>query len=112
MSDTCTHLDAIETRDASGPGCVECLETGGTWVHLRRCTQCAHIGCCDSSPSRHATAHFHSSGHPIIQSYEPDEDWLWCNVDELGFELDDQMKSVSHPPGWSPGPPPAARAAH
>ena len=105
MADTCTHLDAIETKKASGLGCVECLESGGRWMHLRRCTRCAHVGCCDSSPNKHATGHFHSTGHPIIQSYEPDEDWLWCNLDELGFELDDQMESVSHPPGWSPGPP-------
>jgi len=105
MVDTCTHLDAIVTKEASGPGCVECLESGGRWLHLRRCTQCAHIGCCDSSPNKHATSHSRSSGHPIIQSYEPGEDWLWCNVDQLGFELSDQGDSASHPPGWSPGPP-------
>ena len=58
-------------------------------MHLRRCMSCGHIGCCDNSPNRHATAHFHASAHPIIQSFEPGEDWLWCYVDEVGFEIRD-----------------------
>jgi hypothetical protein len=61
----------------SGTGCVECLDGGGWWFHLRRCAQCGHIGCCDSSPSQHATAHFKATGHPVIQSFEPGEDWYW-----------------------------------
>ncbi|MEV0108603.1 UBP-type zinc finger domain-containing protein [Nocardia sp. NPDC050799] len=61
----------------SGPGCVECEQAQGWWVHLRRCAQCGHIGCCDSSPARHATAHFTATGHPFVQSYEPGEDWFW-----------------------------------
>jgi hypothetical protein len=61
----------------SGTGCVECLATAGWWLHLRRCTQCGHIGCCDSSPSQHAMHHAPSAGHPIVQSFEPDEDWFW-----------------------------------
>ncbi|HET9898551.1 MAG TPA: UBP-type zinc finger domain-containing protein [Streptosporangiaceae bacterium] len=61
----------------SGTGCVECEMTGGWWLHLRRCTQCGHIGCCDTSPSQHASAHAAATGHPIIASYEPGEDWLW-----------------------------------
>jgi hypothetical protein len=61
----------------SGTGCVECDATGGWWVHLRRCAQCGHVGCCDSSPSQHATAHHRSTGHPVIQSFEPGEDWFW-----------------------------------
>ncbi|BBH68966.1 hypothetical protein ACTI_56510 [Actinoplanes sp. OR16] len=61
----------------SGTGCVECLETSGWWFHLRRCAECGHIGCCDTSPSQHATAHFRSTGHPIVQSFEPGEDWFW-----------------------------------
>src|SRR4051794_38548129 len=61
----------------SGAGCVECDAVGGWWVHLRRCAQCGHVGCCDSSPARHATAHFHETGHPVIASFEPDEDWFW-----------------------------------
>jgi hypothetical protein len=65
------------TVPPSGTGCVECLEAGGWWLHLRRCAQCGHIGCCDTSPSQHATAHNAASGHPLIQSFEPDEDWFW-----------------------------------
>ena len=61
----------------SGSGCVECEAAGGWWVHLRRCAQCGHIGCCDSSPSQHAAAHNASSGHPVIQSFEPGDDWFW-----------------------------------
>ena len=66
----------------SGTGCVECLESGGWWVHLRRCTQCGHIGCCDDSLERHASAHANSSGHPVIRSFEPGEDWFWNYPDE------------------------------
>lgn len=61
----------------SGTGCVECLAGGGWWFHLRRCAECGHIGCCDTSPSQHATAHFRSTGHPVIQSFEPGESWFW-----------------------------------
>ncbi|HEX3334654.1 MAG TPA: UBP-type zinc finger domain-containing protein [Acidimicrobiales bacterium] len=61
----------------SGTGCVECLEAGGWWLHLRRCAACGHIGCCDNSPSQHASAHAKGEGHPIIRSFEPGEDWFW-----------------------------------
>ncbi|AEV83391.1 hypothetical protein ACWT_2369 [Actinoplanes sp. SE50] len=61
----------------SGTGCVECLEAGGWWVHLRRCAACGHVGCCDTSPAQHATAHFRATGHAVIQSFEPGEDWFW-----------------------------------
>lgn len=61
----------------SGTGCVECLANGGWWLHLRRCAECGHVGCCDSSPSQHATHHFHETGHPIMQSFEPGENWFW-----------------------------------
>ncbi len=93
----CTHLDAIEDVPPSGDGCVECLAMGGRWVHLRRCATCGHVGCCDSSPNKHATAHFHSSHHPIVQSFEPGEDWYWCYVDDLGFEIEGAGPSPSHP---------------
>jgi len=96
MSDTCTHLTSIETAAASGDGCVECLIMGGQWVHLRRCTTCAHVGCCDSSPHRHATAHFHATTHPLIQSFEPGEDWYWCYLDEVAFEREGEGPSPSH----------------
>jgi hypothetical protein len=96
MSETCSHLNAIATSDFSGDGCVECLAAGGSWVHLRRCTSCGHIGCCDSSPGRHATAHFHTSAHPLIQSYEPEEEWYWCYLDEVAFELPEERPSPAH----------------
>ena len=86
---TCTHLDTIEIRDLPSevPGCEECLATGGRWVHLRMCQQCGHIGCCDNSPGRHATGHHEQTGHPIIRSAEPGEDWSWCYEDEVMFRI-------------------------
>lgn len=86
MSTTCTHLDQIQdvtpsTRD----GCEECLQLGDTRVHLRICLICGHVGCCDSSKNKHATKHFHATEHPIIQSFERGEDWIWCYVDEVAM---------------------------
>jgi uncharacterized UBP type Zn finger protein len=92
----CTHLDTINDVEPSGNGCVECLREGTRWVHLRRCTFCGHVGCCDNSPGKHATAHFRETEHPIVQSFEPGEDWYWCYVDELAFEDDDAPPSPSH----------------
>ena len=90
MTDVRTHLDMIQVASLpeSVPGCEDCLRIGGTWVHLRLCLTCGHIGCCDSSPNRHATAHARSSGHPIIRSLEPGEDWCWCYEDEIVFRVD------------------------
>jgi len=84
---SCTHLDTIEVIDLPDdvPGCEDCLKIGGRWVHLRMCHQCGHIGCCDDSPNRHATAHFHDTGHPIVRSAQPNENWSWCYVDEEAF---------------------------
>jgi hypothetical protein len=89
MADTCTHLDLVEVTElpAEIAGCEECLEMGSRWVHLRMCETCGHIGCCDDSPNRHATAHFHQTEHPVIRSAEPGEDWSWCYVDEVAFRL-------------------------
>jgi uncharacterized UBP type Zn finger protein len=86
---SCSHLETVEFVEPPSEvaGCEECLKTGGRWVHLRMCQSCGRIGCCDNSPGRHATAHFNSSGHPIIRSVEPGEDWSWCYVDELMFRL-------------------------
>ena len=86
MSDTCTHLDTIEDVTPSSDGCEECLASGGRWLHLRICRVCGHVGCCDQSPSRHATKHFHRSRHPLIRSFQPGEDWGWCYVDRLFLE--------------------------
>jgi uncharacterized UBP type Zn finger protein len=96
MAEECTHLEQISTEAFSGNGCVECLQSGGRWVHLRRCTSCGHVGCCDSSPNRHATAHFRQTGHPIVQSFEPGEDWYWCYVDEVFLEPSGAGPSPSH----------------
>jgi len=87
MSERCTHLDQVRNPEPRTPeGCEECLATGGRWVHLRVCAICGHVGCCDSSPNRHATKHFHATKHPIVRSFEPGEDWGWCYVDEVMIE--------------------------
>ena len=83
----CTHLNQIKDVKPSAQGCEECLKTGSWWVHLRICRVCGHVGCCDQSPNKHATKHFHATGHPIMQSFEPGEDWLWCYVDKVVFEI-------------------------
>ncbi len=80
---TCTHLNSIRGVAPSAHGCEECLKLGDAWVHLRICLECGHVGCCDSSKNRHASAHFHASAHPLVQSAEPNEDWLYCYVDEV-----------------------------
>ena len=89
MSAICSHLDQIEVTELPDriAGCEECLAIGGTWMHLRMCETCGHIGCCDQSPNRHARAHFHTTSHPIVRSAEPGEDWSWCFVDEVAFVL-------------------------
>ena len=85
-SPACSHVGEIRAVSPSADGCEDCLRTGSRWVQLRMCLVCGHVGCCDSSPNRHATAHFHDTGHPIIQAYGPEADWLWCYVDELLIE--------------------------
>jgi hypothetical protein len=86
MEPPCTHLHTIREVSPSHAGCEDCLRIGGRWVHLRLCLACGHVGCCDQSPNRHAAAHFHAVGHPLIQSLEPGENWLWCYVDEVMME--------------------------
>lgn len=78
----CQHLHMIQDVTPSGAGCVECLAMGATWVHLRLCLTCGHVGCCDDSQHKHASKHSRDSAHPIIQSFEPGETWRWCNVDQ------------------------------
>jgi len=95
MSDSCAHQRDIRTVTPSADGCEECLKTGSWWVHLRLCRICGHVGCCDDSPNRHATAHYHATGHPIIEGYDPPEGWGWCYIDEVDFDLSDQM--TPHP---------------
>jgi uncharacterized UBP type Zn finger protein len=79
----CTHLNLIrDVKPKTPQGCEECLAQGDVWEHLRLCRICGHVGCCDDSKNRHATKHFHNTGHPIMQSFEPGENWMWCYVDE------------------------------
>jgi uncharacterized UBP type Zn finger protein len=84
----CTHLELIRNPQPKTKGCEECLKMGDTWVHLRLCEICGHVGCCDSSKNKHATKHFHATSHPIIKSFQPGEDWMYCYVDDVMFETD------------------------
>lgn len=86
METTCKHFDEILSEDVkpqTSTGCEECLALGDPWVHLRLCLTCGHVGCCDSSKNKHATAHFSETEHPVIRSFQPGEKWLWCYPDEL-----------------------------
>lgn len=83
MTKTCSHLDQLADVPAKTRGCEECLKIGARWVHLRLCRTCGHVGCCDSSPNRHATKHFQATGHPVVRSFEPGEDWSWCYADDM-----------------------------
>ena len=90
----CEHLTSLTVAEpTTTAGCEDCIAIGGRWVHLRMCMTCGHVGCCNDSPNRHAAEHFESSGHPVIQSFEPGEHWAWCYVDEqavpdVGVALD------------------------
>lgn len=98
----CKHLIELSTThrtpvSPSAPGCQECLESGHPWVHLRLCLTCGHVGCCDSSPNRHATRHFHETRHPVMKSFEPGESWAWCYLDG------EMVESIASFPEESPG---------
>jgi hypothetical protein len=93
------------TVEPSGNGCVECDEAGGWWLHLRRCAECGHIGCCDNSPAQHATHHAHDTGHPVIASYEPGEDWFYDYRNDEFLEGPPLAPPTHHPPEQTvPGP--------
>jgi uncharacterized UBP type Zn finger protein len=96
----CAHLDHVRiTRlPESVAGCEDCLAVGGEWLHLRICLECGHVGCCDDSPHRHATAHARGTGHPIIRSLQPGEDWSWCYVDQVGLLISDVQGATRIPP--------------
>jgi hypothetical protein len=101
--------DGIDTTAApSGSGCRECDEAGGWWVHLRRCAECGHVGCCDTSPAQHATAHFRATGHPLVRSFEPGESWYWDYRTETIAEGPD-LPEPQHRPVDQPVPGPAGR---
>jgi hypothetical protein len=92
----------------SGPGCADCLEAGGWWFHLRRCAQCGHIGCCDSSPAQHASAHAQASSHPLVQSFEPGETWFWSYAANSYYE-GPELAPPTHHPREQPVPGPAGK---
>jgi uncharacterized UBP type Zn finger protein len=87
VSTVCAHTDRIEIVDLPEhiAGCEDCLAIGARWVHLRMCMTCGKIGCCDSSPNKHATKHARAATHPVLRSAEPGEDWSWCVIDEVMF---------------------------
>jgi len=90
MTTTCMHLDMIQPVQPSAEGCEDCLAIGDTWVHLRECLTCGHVGCCDQSKNRHATKHFRTVQHPLIRSFEPGEEWSWCYVDEIAMVIQER----------------------
>ncbi|MER5775367.1 UBP-type zinc finger domain-containing protein [Streptomyces sp. NPDC002039] len=103
-------IDGIDPSAApSGTGCVDCDAAGGWWVHLRRCAQCGHIGCCDSSPAQHATAHWKSTGHPVVQSFEPGEEWFWDYAKNALYESGPELTPPGEHPSDQPAPGPAGR---
>jgi uncharacterized UBP type Zn finger protein len=96
---SCTHLDQIKIMQLpeSVEGCEECLRTGEVWLHLRVCLICGRVGCCDDSPNKHATKHYRESGHPLIHSLEPGEEWTWCYADDVGM-LIPEIRGHTHIP--------------
>jgi hypothetical protein len=96
------------TVPPSGPGCADCERVEGWWVHLRRCAQCGHVGCCDTSPSQHATAHFRATGHRLVRTFEPEEDWYWDFVSEQSFSGPELAPPIARPVD-QPSPGPAGR---
>jgi hypothetical protein len=104
------HMQGVDPEARpSGAGCVECEATDGWWLHLRRCAQCGHIGCCDTSPSQHATAHFKETGHPVIRSFEPGEDWFWSYPSEDFYETGPALADPQYHPADQGTPGPAGR---
>jgi uncharacterized UBP type Zn finger protein len=88
MARTCSHLQQPQKITSTKTHvCEDCIKTGDSWVHLRMCMECGHVGCCDSSKNRHATKHFHATKHPVMRSAEPGENWTWCYVDEVMGEM-------------------------
>jgi hypothetical protein len=105
-----TEVPAVDPSvPPSGAGCLECDAAGGWWLHLRRCALCGHIGCCDSSPAQHASAHAKQAAHPVIRSYEPGEDWFWSYPDQALYEEGPALAPPEHHPLDQPTPGPAGR---
>ena len=110
MAEACTHTDRIERTELPDEiaGCEDCLTIGDRWLHLRMCATCGHIGCCDSSPAQHASAHAAATGHPFIRSFEPGEDWFWNYETEQAYE-GPALADPQHHPVDAPIPGPAGR---
>ena len=105
-----TEIPGVDpTVPPTGTGCAECEGAGGWWFHLRRCAQCGHVGCCDSSPSQHASRHAADSGHPVIRSFEPGEAWFWSYPSSEFYESGPVLASPEHHPLDQPTPGPAGR---
>ena len=100
MATECTHLDHVHVTQLpeSVDGCEECLRDGTPWLHLRICLECGHVGCCDSSPNKHASAHAREADHPVMRSLEPGEDWSWCFVDEVAMVIPQVEGETRIPP--------------
>ncbi|MDX6583906.1 MAG: hypothetical protein QOI10_3090 [Solirubrobacterales bacterium] len=96
----CTHLDHVMVTElpVQVAGCEDCLRSGDPWLHLRICLECGYVGCCDSSPNRHASAHARSTDHPLIRSLEPGEEWSWCFVDEVALAIPGVQGETRIPP--------------
>jgi uncharacterized UBP type Zn finger protein len=88
----CEHVKQARDLQPTEHACEECVRLGDKWVHLRICLTCGHVGCCDSSKNKHATKHFHASGHPVMRSIEPGESWGWCFVDEIEYDFSRGVK--------------------
>ena len=100
MNTPCDHVALAHEVTPVANGCDECLRTGQAWVHLRICVICGHVGCCDSSPGKHATGHWQSNpDHPLVRSFEPGEDWWWCYADSFVFRVPGAGPAPSHAPG-------------
>lgn len=89
----CKHINNVKPVKPMSKGCVDCLKTGDEWVHLRVCMECGYVGCCDSSKNTHATKHYQKTGHPIVFSFQPGENWGWCYEDEVMFEFEDDSET-------------------
>jgi hypothetical protein len=97
MNQECAHAAELADVTPSADGCEDCLREGSRWVHLRMCMHCGHVGCCDNSPRRHARAHWKQQpDHTVIRSFEPSEDWWWCFIDELFFDVPGVRPAPSH----------------
>jgi uncharacterized UBP type Zn finger protein len=101
----CSHLGSVTVRELpeSVAGCEDCLREGGVWMHLRICLSCGHVGCCDSSPGRHASAHWKSNEHPLMRSIQPGEDWSFCFADDVMMRIPEITGEPRIPPSPMPG---------